>query len=145
MTYTTVGFGDVVPLGAICFMAGVEALTGLVMITWSPRMRSSRSGDWLRVSDGAVRPSGRGIRDDAMNEGEFLQHRAESTNGYTSLTPMLRVRLFNASATACQRDAQAREVAEREESVATRSAGWPGTRTVSPWLLAVSNVSTMCR
>ena len=35
MTYTTVGFGDVVPLGAIRFMAGVEALTGLVMITWS--------------------------------------------------------------------------------------------------------------
>jgi hypothetical protein len=35
MTYTTVGFGDVVPVGAIRFLAGVEALTGLVMITWS--------------------------------------------------------------------------------------------------------------
>ncbi len=35
MTYTTVGFGDVVPVGAIRFIAGVEAVTGLVMITWS--------------------------------------------------------------------------------------------------------------
>ena len=35
MTYTTVGFGDAVPVGAIRFLAGVEALTGFVMITWS--------------------------------------------------------------------------------------------------------------
>jgi Ion channel len=33
--YTTVGFGDLVPTGAIRFMTGMEALTGLVMITWS--------------------------------------------------------------------------------------------------------------
>jgi hypothetical protein len=30
-----VGFGDLVPHGAIRFMTGMEALTGLVMITWS--------------------------------------------------------------------------------------------------------------
>ena len=35
MVYTTVDFGDLVPHGAIRFMAGMEALTGLVMITWS--------------------------------------------------------------------------------------------------------------
>jgi Ion channel len=35
MVYTTVGFGDIVPAGPIRFMSGVEALTGLVMITWS--------------------------------------------------------------------------------------------------------------
>lgn len=35
MTYSTVGFGDVVPGGAIRFLAGMEALTGFVMITWS--------------------------------------------------------------------------------------------------------------
>ena len=35
MVYTTVGFGDVLPTGAIRFMSGMEALTGLVMITWS--------------------------------------------------------------------------------------------------------------
>jgi hypothetical protein len=35
MTYSTVGFGDVVPTGAIRFMAGLEALTGFVMLTWS--------------------------------------------------------------------------------------------------------------
>jgi hypothetical protein len=35
MTYSTVGFGDVVPTGSVRFLAGLEALTGFVMITWS--------------------------------------------------------------------------------------------------------------
>jgi len=35
MTYTTVGFGDLAPVGPIRFLAGTEALTGFVMITWS--------------------------------------------------------------------------------------------------------------
>lgn len=34
-TYTTLGFGDAVPVGAIRFLAGMEALTGFVMVTWS--------------------------------------------------------------------------------------------------------------
>lgn len=33
--YTTLGFGDIVPLGALRLMTGIEALTGLVLITWS--------------------------------------------------------------------------------------------------------------
>ena len=33
--YTTVGFGDIVPVGPMRFMTGMEGLTGLVMITWS--------------------------------------------------------------------------------------------------------------
>ncbi|MGA8278778.1 MAG: potassium channel family protein [Rhodanobacteraceae bacterium] len=35
ITYTTVGYGDVFPVGPIRFLAGTEALTGFVMITWS--------------------------------------------------------------------------------------------------------------
>jgi hypothetical protein len=35
MVYTTVGFGDVVPVGAIRMLAAAEALTGLSLITWS--------------------------------------------------------------------------------------------------------------
>ena len=35
ITYTTVGSGDAVPVGAIRFLVGMEALTGFVMITWS--------------------------------------------------------------------------------------------------------------
>ena len=35
MSYTTIGFGDIVPLGALRLMTGMEGLTGLVMITWS--------------------------------------------------------------------------------------------------------------
>ncbi len=35
VTYSTVGFGDLAPVGAIRFLAGTEALAGLVLITWS--------------------------------------------------------------------------------------------------------------
>ena len=35
VTFTTVGFGDLVPTGAIRFLSGTEALTGFVLITWS--------------------------------------------------------------------------------------------------------------
>jgi len=35
ITYTTVGFGDFVPTGPVRFLAGMEALTGFVLITWS--------------------------------------------------------------------------------------------------------------
>ena len=33
--YTTVGFGDIYPVGPIRTMTGTEAITGLTMITWS--------------------------------------------------------------------------------------------------------------
>ena len=34
MTYTTVGFGDIAPVGPIRFLAGTMSLTGFVLITW---------------------------------------------------------------------------------------------------------------
>ncbi len=35
VNYTSLGFGDIVPRGDIRFLAGIEALTGLVLITWT--------------------------------------------------------------------------------------------------------------
>ena len=35
VTFTTVGFGDLAPVGPIRFLSGTEALTGFVLITWS--------------------------------------------------------------------------------------------------------------
>ncbi len=35
MVYTTVGFGDIVPQGALRMMTSTEALAGLSLITWS--------------------------------------------------------------------------------------------------------------
>lgn len=35
MTYTTVGYGDLLPIGPIRFIAAMEALLGLMLITWS--------------------------------------------------------------------------------------------------------------
>jgi hypothetical protein len=35
MTYSTVGYGDVLPLGPVRLLAGTEGLIGLVLIGWS--------------------------------------------------------------------------------------------------------------
>jgi hypothetical protein len=35
ITYTTVGYGDLAPTGAIRFISGTEALAGFVLLTWS--------------------------------------------------------------------------------------------------------------
>jgi hypothetical protein len=35
VTYTSLGFGDVSPIGGLRLVSGVEALTGLMMIGWS--------------------------------------------------------------------------------------------------------------
>jgi len=34
-SYTSLGIGDIYPVGEIRFLAGLEALTGLVLITWT--------------------------------------------------------------------------------------------------------------
>ena len=34
-TFTTLGFGDIVPFGQIRYLTGLESLTGLVLITWT--------------------------------------------------------------------------------------------------------------
>ncbi|KAA1190398.1 two pore domain potassium channel family protein [Pseudohalioglobus sediminis] len=34
-TFTTLGFGDIEPIGNLRYLTGLEALTGLVLITWS--------------------------------------------------------------------------------------------------------------
>ena len=33
--YSTLGFGDLVPRGPVRFLAGMESVTGLLLITWS--------------------------------------------------------------------------------------------------------------
>lgn len=34
-TFTTLGFGDIQPIGNLRFLTGLESLTGLVLITWT--------------------------------------------------------------------------------------------------------------
>ena len=34
-TYTTLGTGDIEPIGKIRYLTGIESLTGLVLITWT--------------------------------------------------------------------------------------------------------------
>lgn len=34
-TYTTIGFGDITPVGDLKYLTGLQALTGLVLITWT--------------------------------------------------------------------------------------------------------------
>ena len=33
--YTTLGFGDIIPMGPLRFLTGTESLTGLVLIAWT--------------------------------------------------------------------------------------------------------------
>lgn len=35
VTYTTVGFGDITPVGQLRFVSAIEALTGLVLSAWT--------------------------------------------------------------------------------------------------------------
>ena len=35
VTYTTLGYGDMIPLGPIRFLYGTQGLVGFVLITWS--------------------------------------------------------------------------------------------------------------
>ena len=34
-TFTTLGFGDIAPIGNLRYLTGIESLTGLVLITWT--------------------------------------------------------------------------------------------------------------
>lgn len=34
-TFTTLGFGDIEPIGALRYLTGIESLAGLLLITWS--------------------------------------------------------------------------------------------------------------
>lgn len=35
VSYTSLGFGDIIPTGWVRFLAGMEALTGLLLIAWT--------------------------------------------------------------------------------------------------------------
>ena len=48
-TFTTVGFGDIVPLGHFRWLAGLESLTGFVLITWTASfLYLEMSQNWRR-------------------------------------------------------------------------------------------------
>lgn len=49
-SYTTLGYGDLYPTGALRLVAGVEALTGLLMITWSASFTYLQMENFWRVS-----------------------------------------------------------------------------------------------
>lgn len=47
--YTTLGYGDLVPQGAVRVLFGIEALAGLVLITWSASFTYlEMQRDWRR-------------------------------------------------------------------------------------------------
>jgi hypothetical protein len=49
VTYTTLGYGDLVASGYLRFLTGVEALTGLILITWSASFLFIEMGKYWRV------------------------------------------------------------------------------------------------
>lgn len=57
-TYTSLGFGDVYPVGELRLMVGIEALTGLLMISWTASFTYLEMGrHWLAPEgSGRFRP-----------------------------------------------------------------------------------------
>lgn len=51
ITFSTVGFGDIAPLGPIRFLAGTEALSGFVLITWSASFTYLEMEKFWRAAD----------------------------------------------------------------------------------------------
>jgi hypothetical protein len=50
-TFSTVGFGDVAPVGPIRFICGTEALSGFVLITWSASFTYLEMEKFWRAED----------------------------------------------------------------------------------------------
>jgi hypothetical protein len=51
MTYSTVGYGDLVPAGPVRFLLGTEAIVGLVMISWSASFAYLEMGRYWKSGD----------------------------------------------------------------------------------------------
>jgi len=49
VTYTTLGYGDLVASGYLRYLTGVEALVGLILITWSASFLFIEMGKYWRV------------------------------------------------------------------------------------------------
>ncbi|MBW2241472.1 MAG: two pore domain potassium channel family protein [Deltaproteobacteria bacterium] len=50
-TYTSLGYGDLVPVGALRILCGVEALTGLVLIAWTASFTYVEMQRYWRTED----------------------------------------------------------------------------------------------
>jgi hypothetical protein len=50
-TFSTVGFGDVVPVGPLRFLCGTEALSGFILITWSASFVYLEMREFWRLRD----------------------------------------------------------------------------------------------
>ena len=48
-TFSTVGFGDLAPMGPLRFLCGTEALTGFILITWSASFLYLEMQEFWRV------------------------------------------------------------------------------------------------
>jgi hypothetical protein len=51
VTFSTVGFGEIWPVGAIRFLAATEALTGFVLIAWSASFTFFEMEKFWRIDD----------------------------------------------------------------------------------------------
>lgn len=58
-TYTTIGFGDISPVGPLKFLTGLEALTGLVLITWTASFLFIEMQKYWNLQQPTTRDSGR--------------------------------------------------------------------------------------
>ena len=58
-SYTTLGFGDLYPTGALRLLSGIEALNGLVMVGWTASMTYLSMERFWRIGEPQPRASDR--------------------------------------------------------------------------------------
>jgi hypothetical protein len=94
-TYTSLGYGDVVPHGALRLLAGAEALTGLLMIGWSSSLvfvsmerfwdrNDAPAGDYNRD----LRPAKRHPRARSRRQSGAVGHPMQAGAGETMRNPL---------------------------------------------------------
>lgn len=84
VSYTTLGFGDAVPIGHFRFLTAMEALSGLVLITWTAsfaylQMQRLWDEGYIWLSSFQERSHHRidpGVKSHPAPDAEFLQRRA---------------------------------------------------------------------
>ena len=56
-SYTSIGLGDIYPLGSLRLLTGIEALNGLLLIGWSASFTYLAMQRYWRISDDDGRPA----------------------------------------------------------------------------------------
>lgn len=62
VAYTSIGYGDIIPVGPLRFFAGMETLTGLVLVAWTASFMYLQMSKYWRLGDDTAEANDKPIR-----------------------------------------------------------------------------------